>query len=130
MITLDGATKKITLSTTTSFTDKQIYDASINWSYLSGSMQYLLPMDFVAPNFRLINGWKLDASGYIAGTLITVTGSVISLVGSRVSPGQNVEWDIGTANNTIVVTVISGSGLSAEQDARLKHVEAFTAGNA
>jgi hypothetical protein len=117
MIALDGATKTITLSSATSYIDKDIYDAAIVWSVLSGSMQYLLPMDFVAPNFRLLNGWKLNASGFASGTLITVTGSIIATTGDRVVGGTNVEWDIGTANNTIIVSV--GSGLSLAEHNQL-----------
>ena len=122
MITLDGSAKTITLSSATSFTDKDVYDACINWSIVDTSMQYLLPMDFYAPDYRLINGWKLTASGYSAGELITVSGSVIALVGDRVVGGVDVEWDIGTANNTILVPV--GSGLSTEEHDALMATEA------
>jgi hypothetical protein len=111
-IILDGPSKTITVSTSTVYTDKQIYDATVNWSVLSANMQYLLPMDFVAPNYRLIFGWTLTASGFASGTLITISGSIISTGTQRVSSGTNVEWDIGTANNTIIVSV--GSGVTAQ----------------
>lgn len=119
MITIDGTTKLITFSGATSYTDKQVYDACIDWAVLSANMQYLLPMDFVAPDYRLLNGYKFAASGFSSGTLITVSGSIIALTGDRVAGGQNVEWDIGTANNTIIVTVTSGSGLSTEEHNKL-----------
>lgn len=117
-IALDGPTKVITLTTATTFTDKTIYDAAVDWAVLTGNMQYLLPMDFVAPDYRLLNGWLLNATGYAAGTVITVTGSIITYGGGvRVKAGQTVEWDIGTANNTVLLPV--GSGLSTEEHDRL-----------
>lgn len=125
MITLDGDTKLITLTEDYSFTDKQIYDAAIDWSVLESSMKYLLPFDFVAPNYRLLNGWKLNASGYAAGKLITVVGSIKAVSGDRVEGGTDVEWDIGTAINTIMIPV--GSGLSAEEHNALLEVKDKTA---
>lgn len=124
-IVLDGATKTITLSSATTYTDKSIYDACVNWSVLYNSMQYLLPMDFVSPNFRLLNGWKLTASGYASGTLITVTGSIIAVSGDRVVGGVDVEWDIGTANNTIIVA----GALSAQEHSLLELIPTIQAVN-
>jgi hypothetical protein len=112
-ISLNGATKLITLTSATTFVDKDIYDAAIDWSVIDTNMQYLLPFDFVAPDFRLLNGWKLNASGYASGTLITISGSIIAVTGDRVAGGQDVEWDIGTTINTIFIS--SGSGLSNEE---------------
>jgi len=112
-ISLNGATKLITLTTGTTFVDKAIYDASVDWSVIDTNMQYLLPMDFVSPNYRLLNGWKLNASGYSAGQLISVTGSVTAVSGDRVETGTNVEWDIATTVNTVFIPI--GSGLSTEE---------------
>lgn len=125
MISFDGTTKLITLSGDTSFTDKAIYDASVDWAVLEDNMQYLLPMDFVSPNYRLLNGWKLQADGYDEGELVTVNGSVIAVSGSRVASGQCVEWDIGTTINTVFIA--SGSGLSTEEHDKLMNVDSSVA---
>jgi hypothetical protein len=115
MIVFDGDAKTITLTTDTTFIDKDIYDAAIDWAVTDTNMQYLLPMDFIAPNYRLLNGWQFVASGYAAGTLITITGSIVAVSGDRVASGSAVEWDIGTTINTIFIS--TGSGLStAEHD--------------
>jgi hypothetical protein len=116
-IAFDGDTKLITLTSGTTFIDKDIYDAAVDWSVLEGNMQYLLPMDFVSPDYRLLNGWKLEASGYASGTLINVTGSIVAVTGDRVAAGSIVEWDIGTTINTIFIA--SGSGLSTDEHNKL-----------
>jgi hypothetical protein len=116
-IALDGETKRITLTGDVFFIDKDIYDAAIDWSVLEANMQYLLPMDYVSPDFRLLSGWKIAASGYDSGTLVTISGSIVAVSGDRVATGQIVEWDIGTTIHTIFVP--TGSGLSKEEHDQL-----------
>lgn len=118
MITLDGENKLIILDTDSTFDVHDIYVASVDWAVLDNDMKYLLPMDYISPDFRLLNGWKLSASGYLSGSVITINGSLATDdSSSRVAPGQNVEWDLNKAIYTIMLPV--GSGLSTEEHDKL-----------
>jgi hypothetical protein len=87
-IFIDGPNSLITLSSATSFNCIDIYDAIVNWSALSGNMQYTMPMTAAgkAPlgggvytdiAFTLVNGWKLSATGYPANTTVFVIGTIV-----------------------------------------------------
>lgn len=101
------------MTTSTTFAAEDIYTAAINWSVLEANMQYLLPMDYISPDFRLLNGWKLDADGYESGTVLTVTGSLATDDNStRVNTGTVVQWELNKAIYTIMVA--TGSGVTAQ----------------
>lgn len=128
-ITIDGSTKLIVLDTTTSWDFHDIYVAIVDWSVLSGNMQYLLPCQgsgkgslgsglYTDIIYTLINGWKLKPSGYSTGTQISVTGTVITSDSSAatVAPttgGQPV-WIFKVATNGIISSS-GGGGLTAQQ---------------
>lgn len=133
-ITIDGINKLIILDTLTTFVVKDIYIACENWEALSGNMQYLEPMEsagnfdmgggiFSDTIFSLANGFHLQPSGYVAGTQINLTGTLITSDGSNlaVEPtvGSPVSWFIRAATAGTIAVVASGSGLSTDEHNKL-----------
>lgn len=124
-ITIDGSTKLIVLDTTTSWDFHDIYVAIVDWSVLSGNMQYLLPCQgsgkgslgsglYTDIIYTLINGWKLQPSGYASGTQVSVTGTLITSDGSAATVAPTVGgapvWIFKVATNGIIA---SSGGVTA-----------------
>jgi hypothetical protein len=133
-ITLDGPNKLIILDTATSFTWLSIYDAVTAWAVQAANMKYLLPMAsvghvdmgggiFTDIVYVLLNGWKLQPSGYAANSQIKVSGTAVVSDGSNfaVAPsvGSPVQWYMQAATAGTIVSVSSGSGLSVAEHNQL-----------
>lgn len=132
-VTFDGPNKIIVLSVATSFTlQTDIYDAAINWATTQGNMQYLLPMQgsghvplgggvYTDAVYTLINGWKLQPSGYAANTQVKLLGTIATSDGTNYaiapSTGSPVQWYAQVASAGVVVA--QGSGLNTEQNDQL-----------
>lgn len=129
MISFTGSTKIITLDTATSFAAKDIYDAAVDWAVLSGNMQYLLPMSgsgkapFGGGNysdsiFTVLNGWKIETSGYSATDIINIVGTIVCSTGSdadMISSSSTGILIFARASYGSQSVVSTGSGLSTEE---------------
>lgn len=136
-VSFDGANKLIILSVATSFTlQTDIYDAAIQWATQTGNMQYLLPMQgsghmslgggvYTDAVYTLVNGWKIQPSGYAANTQVKLLGTIATSDGGNYalapSSGSPVQWYAQVA--TAGVVVAQGSGMSAEEHNALMAVK-------
>lgn len=144
MIALDGNAKTITLSGATTFAAGLIYSAAKDWEALVANMQFVSPMTaegkatlgggvYTDAIYKLASGWKLQPSGYAAGTQITVSGTLITDDASvRTLPalGSEVTWLFQVASGATVVSVSGGSGLSSEEHTKLMAIPEVAPDNA
>lgn len=138
MVMFDGANKLIILSGAASFNLRtDLYDASQEWGVMYNNMQYLLPFSttgYVALGggvytdiiFELVNGWKIQPSGYSANTQVTLTGTLTTSDGLpyAVSPssGSPVQFFVQAATAGTIID----AGLTPDQDAELSAIYAKT----
>lgn len=124
-VTFDGTNKVITLDTATTWNfHDDIYLPMLDWAVLSGNMQYLLPCSgegkaslgasvYTDAIYKLLNGWKLQPSGYAAGTQVTVAGTLITDDSSArtIAPsvGSAPVWVFQVATDATIVATVSGA---------------------
>jgi len=112
MISFNGATQEITVSTDTTITMLALYSSARAWEDGDTEMQYHHVFDVSSELlFTLRYGWKLKPSGYSAGTIIKINGKLTTTEGDGVSKvvpattGSQVTWQFDTPATAVIVPV-------------------------
>lgn len=129
-ISFNGANRIITLSTTTNWLFKDIYDAAQVWAALPENMKYVLPCSGAGKFpfgggaysdiiYSLLSNWKLRPSGYTTGTPIIIRGTIVTddsttRVSAPVTGGVP-SWEFQVASYG-TVSIVSGEGGSVGGD--------------
>lgn len=134
MVTFNGDSKVIALTTDTTVDANLIYSEAKRWESLQDNMKYSSPMDAVGKAdlgsglytdtiYKQTYGWKLQANGYVSNTQMKILGTLITDDNSiRTVPqasGSPVTWLFQVATAATIITKDTGSGLSTEEHNKL-----------